>query len=201
MADREGSIYYQSIENFDFDRTCAFLAEEKIFLSDKPDNGKILALDDIGDDYEISYEQAKKKVLSGKTFNINIWLNYQRKIFWTFRSQNDHFVLDFYLGFLSQEDRDKVSKIFTKFFLTEVFSNPQHLLGMFIDKNGRTHDYDFAPVFFTNSEKVDYVTDLICLPEEKFSLVVMESDFGMKKLDNGFVCASRYPEFLDYLLS
>ena len=27
MADREGSIYYQSINNFDFDHTFAFLAK------------------------------------------------------------------------------------------------------------------------------------------------------------------------------
>ena len=201
MADREGSIYYRSIEDFDFDRACAFLAKEGVSLWNKSHNGKILALDDVGDDYEISYEQVKQKALSGSIFNVNIWLNYRSKSFWTFRSHNSCFVSDFYLGFLSQEERDRVSKIFTKFFLIEVSSNPQSLLGMFIDKNGRTHEYDFAPVFLTNSEEVDYVTDLICLPQEKFGLVAMESSFAMKELDNGFVCASRYPDFLNYVLS
>ena len=201
MADREGSIYYQSIQDFDFDRACTFLAEKKISFFNKHNNGNILALNDVGDDYEISYEQVKQEALSGKTFNVNIWLNERRKLFWTFRSQDGYFVFDFYLGFLSQEDRDKASKAFFDFFQSEICSKPQSLLGMFIDKNGRTHDYDFAPVFLTDSEEVDYVTDLICLPKEKFGLVAMESDFGMKELDNSFVCASRSSDFLDYLLN
>ena len=45
-----------------------------------------------------------------------------------------------------------------------------------------------------------YVTDLICLPQEKFNSVVTESGFAKRELDNGFVCASRYPELMDYLL-
>ena len=110
MADREGSIYYQSIQDFDFDRACTFLAEKKISFFNKHNNGNILALNDVGDDYEISYEQVKQEALSGKTFNVNIWLNERRKLFWTFRSQDGYFVFDFYLGFLSQEDRDKASK-------------------------------------------------------------------------------------------
>ena len=201
MADREGSIYYRNIEYFDFDRACAFLAKEGITLLNKPNNGKILALDNIGDDYEISYFEVKQKALSGNIFNVNIWLDYQRKSFLTFRLQDNSFVLDFYLGFLSKKEKDRVSKILMMFFLSEVSSNPQSLLGMFIDKNGATHEYDFAPVFLTNSEEVDYVTDLICLPQEKFGLVKMESGFAKRELDNGFVCASRYPEFLNYVLS
>ena len=99
-------------------------------------------------------------------------------------------------------EANKLSKVFTKFFLSEIFDNPNKLLGMFIDKNGITYDYSFDPVFLTDSEEVDFVTDLICLPKEKFdSLVVMESGFKKQELANGFVCASRYPEFLDYLLS
>lgn len=201
MADREGSIYYRNIEDFDFDRACDFLALEGISLLNKPNDGKILALDDEGDDYEISYEQVKQKALSGNIFNVLIWLNYRRKSYWTFRSQNSCFVLDFYLGSLLHEEGDRVSRIFTKFFLSEISSNPQSLLGMYIDKNGETYDYSFDPVFLTDSEEVDYVTDLICLPQEKFGLVVMEPGFAMKELNNGFICASRYPEFLDYLLS
>ena len=116
--------------------------------------------------------------------------------------KDKHFVLEFYLGFLLQEERDLVSKIFLNLFLSEITSNFKTLLGMFVDKNGRTYEYDFAPVFFTDSEKVDYVTDLICLPQKKFDdLVIMEPGFAKKELNNGFVCASRYPEFLNYVLS
>ena len=75
------------------------------------------------------------------------------------------------------------------------------MLGMVIDKHGKTYEEDFDPVFLTDSEEVDYVTDLICLPEEKFGLVLMKPGFAKQELDNGFVCASRYLEFLDYLLS
>ena len=203
MARREGSIYYQNIKEFDFDKTCNFLAREGISLASKRKlhNSKILALDDEGDDYEISYEQAKKKVLNSDYITINTWLNEQEQIFWAFRSQEGYFIMDFYVGFLSQAGRDKVSKMFFKFFLNEINFTPRSLLGMFIDKNGHTYDYDFAPVFFTDSEEVDYVTDLICLPKEKFGLVVMEPGFKMQELNNGFICASRYPEFLDYLMS
>ena len=202
MADREGGIYYQSIDDFDFDRTFAFLAKEGISLLNKSKNGKIIALDDVGDDYEIRYEQVKQKALSGNLFSVVAWLNYQQKSFLTFYLKDKHFVLEFYLGFLSQEERDLVSKIFLKLFLSETTSYSKTLLGMFVDKNGQTYDYDFAPVFFINSEKVDYVTDLICLPEKKFDdLVIMEPGFAKKELNNGFVCASRYPEFLNYVLS
>ena len=202
MADREGSIYYQSIHDFNFDRTFAFLAKEGISLPNKSKNGKIIALDDVGDDYEVSYEQVKQKALSGSLFNVVAWLNYQKKSFLTFYLKDKHFVLEFYLGFLLQEERDLVSKIFLNLFLSEITSNFKTLLGMFVDKNGRTYEYDFAPVFFTDSEKVDYVTDLICLPQKKFDdLVIMEPGFAKKELNNGFVCASRYPEFLNYVLS
>ena len=84
MADREGSIYYQSIHDFNFDRTFAFLAKEGISLPNKSKNGKIIALDDVGDDYEVSYEQVKQKALSGSLFNVVAWLNYQKKSFLTF---------------------------------------------------------------------------------------------------------------------
>ena len=115
--------------------------------------------------------------------------------------KDNHFILEFYLGYLLQEERDLVSKIFLQLFLSET-SYSKTLLGMFVDKNGRTYDYDFAPVFFTDSEKVDYVTDLICLPRKKFdNLVIMEPGFAKKELNNSFVCASRYPEFLNYVLS
>lgn len=201
MANREGGIYYRNYSDFDFDKACAFLVQEGISLLNKPKNGKILALDDIGDEYEISYEQTKQKALSGNIFNVIIWLNYQRQSYWTFRSENNCLIIDFYLGFLFQEERNQVSKTFTKFFLSEISEYPQSLLGMYIDKNGETYDYSFDPVFLTDSEEVDYITDLICLPQEKFGLVVMEPGFAMKELNNGIVCASRYREFLDYLLS
>ena len=201
MADSIGSIYYQNIEDFDFDRACIFIAEEGISLQDKADGGKILALDDEGDDYEIDYEQTKQKALSGKIFNVSIWPTYQRRSIWTFRSERNCLIMEFGLGSLFDGERDKLSKAFVKFFLSEVSSNPESILGMLIDKHGETYEEDFDPVFLTDSEEVDYVTDLICLPKEKFNLVAMESSFGSRDLENGFVCASRYPEFLDYLLS
>ncbi|MBE9048718.1 hypothetical protein IQ255_30810 [Pleurocapsales cyanobacterium LEGE 10410] len=202
MADREGSIYYQSINDFNFDRTFAFLAKEGISLPNKSKNGKIIALDDVGDDYEVSYEQVKQKALNGSLFNVVVWLNYQKKSFLTFYLKDKRFVLEFYLGFLLQEERDLVSKIFLKLFLSETTSYSKTLLGMFIDKNGQTYEYDFSPVFLTDSEKVDYVTDLICLPRKKFDdLVIMRPGFAKKELNNGFVCASRHPEFLNYVLS
>ena len=122
MARREGSIYYRNVEEFDFDKTCDFLEKEGISLASKRKlhNGKILALDDDGDDYEVSYEQAKEKALNSNCFNINTWLNDEEKIFWTFRPQDGHFVMDFYLGFLCQAGRDKVSKMFFNFFLNEI---------------------------------------------------------------------------------
>ena len=202
MADRVGSIYYESINDFDFDRTFAFLAKEKISLPNKSENGKIIALDEVGDDYEVNYEQVKQKALSGSLFNVVAWLNYQEKSFVTFYLKDNHFVLEFYLGFLLQENRDLVSKIFLKLFIRETTSYSKTLLGMFVDKNGQTYEYDFSPVFFTDSEEVDYVTDLICLPKKKFdNLVIMESGFAKKELNNGFVCASRYPKFLNYVLN
>ena len=201
MADREGSIYYQNYSSFDFDKACTFLGKEEIYIVNEPHDGKIFALGNLGNEYQASYEEVKQKALSGQIFNVIIWLNYQKQIYWTFRSQNNYLIIDFYLGFLSQKERDKVSRAFTKFFFSEIVSNPLSILGMFIDKNGRTHDYSFDPVFLTNSEEVDYMTDLICLPKEKFNLVVMEPGFAMKELENDFFCASRYPEFLNYLMS
>ena len=202
MADREGGIYYQSINDFNFDRTFAFLAREGISLPNKLENGKIFALDEVGDDYEVSYDRVKQKALNGSLFNVVAWLNYQQKSFLSFRLKDNHFILEFYLGFLSQKERDLVSKIFLKLFISETTSYSKTILGMFVDKNGQTYDYDFAPVFFTDSEEVDYVTDLICLPQQKFDdLVIMEPGFAKKELNNGFVCASRYPEFLNYVLS
>ncbi len=202
MADSIGSIYYQNIHNFNFDKTCAYLIGEGIYLLDKQDNGRILALDDEGDDYEISYEQTKQKALSGKMFNFSIWPTSLRRSIWTFRSESDCLIIEFGLDSLFNEEANKLSKAFTKFFLREIASQPESILGMFIDKNGETYDYCFDPVFLTNNEEVDYVTDLICLPKQKFDdLVVMEASFAKRELDNGFVCASRYPEFLDYLLS
>ena len=201
MADSIGGIYYRNYSDFDFDKACAFLMKEGISLLNKPHNGKIIALDEVGDDYEISYEQTKQKALSGNLFNFSIWPTYQRRSIWTFRSENNFLIIEFGLWSLFDEEADKVSKIFFKFFLNEIASKPRSLLGMFIDKNGETYDYCFDPVFFTDTEEVDYVTDLICLPQEKFGLVVMEPGFAMKELDNGFICASRYPEFFDYLLS
>ena len=201
MADSIGGIYYRNYSDFDFDKACAFLMKEGISLLNKPHDGKIIALDEVGDDYEISYEQTKQKALSGDMFNVKIWLNYRWRTIWTFRSENDCLIIEFVLWSLLDEEADKVSKIFFKFFLSEIASKPRSLLGMFVDKNGETYEYLFDPVFFTDTEEVDYVTDLICLPQEKWGLVVMEPGFAMKELDNGFICASRYPEFLDCLLT
>lgn len=200
MTDRQGGIYYRNIEEFDFDRVCAFLAEKGISLFDKPDNGKIFAIDDEEAEYEISYEQTKQKALSGEMFNVNIWRNLQWRTLLTFREANSCFVLNFELSSLSNEDKDLVSKIFFKFFLSEISEYPQSLLGMVIDKYGETMDYNLDPIFSTEEEELLYLTGLICLPQEKFGLVSMKPKFKMKELNNGMVCASRYPEFFDYLL-
>lgn len=202
MADREGSIYYRSVTDFEFDRACDFISKEGIFLVNKPENGKILALDEIGDEYEISYQQAKQKALNDDLFNLLIWQNCRGQIIWTFRSHNGCFIFDFYLGFLSQEERDRVSKIFTKFFFSEIAEQPESLLGMFIDKNGKTYDYDFDPFFTKDEGRIECFTDLICVPEEKLSRVNIDSILDtVRWLDNGMVCASENIAFLEYLLS
>ena len=202
MADSLGGIYYRNYSDFDFDKACSFLAKEGISLLNKPYNGKILALDDVGDDYEITYEQMKEKASSGNIFNVSIWPTYKRRSIWTFRYDNSCLILEFGLWSLFDEEVFRVSKVFTKFFLSQIVEHPQSLLGMFIDKNGETYDYSFDPVFLTSSEEVDYVTDLICLPQKKFDdLVIMKPSFAKKELNNGFVCASRSSDFLDYLLS
>ena len=202
MVDKQSSIYYQRIEDFDFDRACSFLEKKGISLLNKPYDGKIIALDDEGDDYEISYEQTKQKALSSNMFNVKIWLDYKWRVIWTFRLSNNCFVLDFHLFSLFEHEKNLVSKAFFDFFKSEVSYNPKFLLGMVIDKNGETYEEDFDPVFTTDSEEVDYVTDLICLPQKKFDeLVIMKPGFAKKELNNGFVCASRYPEFLNYILN
>ena len=201
MSERQGGIYYRNIKEFDFERACAFLASAGISLFDKPENGKIFAINDEGDEYEISYEQAKQKALSGKMFDVYIWRNLQWRTLLTFRQVNNCFVLNFELSSLSNVDKDLVSKVFFKFFLSEISRYPQSLLGMVIDTYGETMDYNLDPIFLTESKELLYLTGLICLPREKFGLVVMKPKFKMKELDNGMVCASRYSEFFDYLLS
>ena len=201
MSERKGGIYYRNIEEFDFERAFAFLARGGISLFDKPDNGKIFALDETGAEYEISYEQTKKEALSGKMFNVYIWRKLQWRTLLTFRQANNCFVLNFELSSLVHEDKDLLSKIFFKFFLSEIAQYPQSLLGMVIDTYGETMDYNLDPIFSTESEELLYLTGLICLPQEKFGLVSMKPSFAMKELDNGFICASRYLEFFHYLLS
>ena len=201
MADKKGSIYYRDIRSFDFDRAFNFLNNKGLSNKGEPKNTKIIALDDDGDDYEINYDQVKEKAYTEDIFNIKLWLYFRWRIILTFRKEHGCFILEFHLFSLLHKEIDIVSKIFVSFFINEISVNKKSLLGMFIDRYGETYEYDFTPVFTTNSEKVDYITDLICLPKEKFGLVEIEPGFSMKELDNGFICASRYPEFLNYLMS
>lgn len=130
-----------------------------------------------------------------------IWFNNQWQTFWTFRLEQGYFIQDFYLGFFSQERRDQISRIFFKLFLSELAANPESSLGMFVDKNGNTYEYNFADFFLDQSgnEVIDYVTDLVCVYKERLEKVEIEPGFGVKELDNGFVCVTRSAKFLDYL--
>lgn len=160
----------------------------------------ILALKD-GDRHETNLAQIKQNLLNHKRENVIVWLKPHSDSIWTISLKDNIWIHEFDFGYLDNEEINILSKIAFKLFAKNILpENPP--LGMYIDRYGRTYEYDFDPFFVKNEGRIECFTDLICVPEEKLNRVDIDSATDtVRWLDNGMVCASNNSAFLEYLLS
>ena len=200
MSDDRCGIYYSSGDISDIDTIANFLQQQGVSLQD-PKTQKILALDRKGDRYETNLAQIKQNLLARKRENVEVWLKPQSDSIWTIRLEDNCWIHEFtFYYLLHDEEVDQLSHIAFKLFADDILSKPR--LGMYIDRYGRTYEYDFEPFFVKNEGRIECFTDLICVPEEKLNRVDIDSVVDtVRWLDNGMVCASNDETFLEELLS
>ena len=199
MLDDRCGIYYSSGDISDVDTIANFLQQEGVSLKDS-ETQKILALKD-GNRYETDLTQVKQNLVDEEFASTIVWLKPLSDSIWRISFQNNVWINEFAFYYLDNEEIDILSKIAFKLFTENVLSENSPL-GMYIDRYGRTYEYDFDPFFVENEGRIECFTDLICVPEEKLSRVDIDSSTDtVRWLDNGMVCASNDSAFLEYLLS
>ena len=199
MLDDKCGIYYSSGDISDIDTIANFLQQNGVSLQD-PKTQKIIALDLKGNRYETNMAQIKQNFLNYKKENIIVWLKSHSDSIWTRSLRDDCWIHEFDFGYIDNDEIDELSKIVFHLFIENILPKPS--IGMYVDRYGKTYEYDFDPFFTKDEGRIECFTDLICVPEAKLIRVDIDSAVDtVRWLNNGMVCASNDETFLEYLLS
>lgn len=202
MFNERCGIYYRFKDISELDIIINFLQQEGLIIKDF-ETQKVFSIDCEGEKYETDLIQIKHNILNNKVENIFIFLeeNFVSDSIWSIKITNNCWIQEFSFSYLENDKIDELSKIVFSLSRKEIFSK-NSFLGMYIDRFGRTYEYDFDPFFVKDEGTIDCFTDLICVPEEKLSRVKIDSTSDtVRWLENGFVCASNNSSFLEYLLN
>lgn len=202
MIFQQGRIYYKSIDLFDFDKTLTFLnhygielfTPSSIYSSSRKDQSRdIFAYDSSGDYYSISSSEAIKEKLANKDFlSFNIWLG-EEQINWIFY-YNSLFSFVFYFDLVDREKFDFVVRIIFELFLSEI--DKESLLGMYIDKEDKTEEFDWDHFFADEKARLDILPDTVCVRQEKLDCVKVANGYIVHPLNHGFYAITRDPAVL-----
>ncbi|MEN9222698.1 MAG: hypothetical protein Q6M04_09705 [Thermostichus sp. BF3_bins_97] len=202
MIWQHGTIYYKSKKLFDFDDTIHFLVTNGLELY-MPDYyrsiglaGLICTVDDQGDSYGLTYEQAKEEALTKDSLFIKlIWDRGENIcIGWRMRFEGGLFVQRFFFDELDKEEFDDAVRIIFDFFLSELTKST--LIGMYIDKEDKTEEFDWSHFFIDDQAKLEILPDTVCVRREKLDHVNVSEGYIVQPLGHDFYVITNDPAVL-----
>ncbi len=204
MIWQHGTIYYLSKELFDFEDVYHFLSSQGLdFFMPEDDYfksinvaGLMRAIDQQGGTYGLSYEAAKEEALNKDCFYLKLILNLDRGSFmgWQLVSSKSLFVQRLFFDELDKEEFDIAVKIIFEFFLSELAKTT--LVGMYIDKEDRTEEFDWENFFSNEKARLDILPDTVCVRKEKLDYVKIADGYIVHPLNHGFYAITRDPAVL-----
>ena len=183
MATGGCRIYSHSQQSFCFREASMFLSKKGFHLI-RPDTGVIIALDDEGDSYEISYELACQKVEGAEPFAVELWLDSESTMPWTLCLEDNVSIQDFHFFSLDNMQIELASKTLFEFFLIE--RTKQNMLGIYIDKFGHTtEDIDWDEFFVEENVTLKDLPDTVCVLQDKLKNIKADtSHHVLTMIDN-----------------
>jgi hypothetical protein len=204
MIFEHGAIYYASKDFFDFDSACHFFAENGVVMYVPDSNstriaglaGLILEIDENGEYRALTYEEAEKAAYEKKFFKLRLKLDPEdgSDIAWWMRCKESLFIQTFYFDSFLKKEQDTPVRIIFDFFLSEL--PKKSLLGMYIDKEDKTAEFDWADFFADEKARLDILPDTVCVRKEKLDYVKVADGYIVHPLSHGFYAITRDPAVL-----
>ena len=136
-----------------------------------------------------------------KNLGINLWLDSNRYIFWSFVQQDNYFSQNFGFSSLTDVLTDRVSKILIKLAINEMMELNENFLGFTIDQYGVTDYHDEFDDFIVRKEKqlkFHDAPDIMFLPKVKTNQINTDDKFLISELNQKFICVAKNSELFNY---
>jgi len=204
MIFEHGAIYYASKDFFDFDSACNFFTENELLLY-MPDTegtrrsglaGLIIEIDETGEYHGLTYEEAKKGAQEREFFAVRLEsaADETNIILWLMCYKNSLFIQSFHFNSFLKKEQDIPVRIIFDFFLSEL--PKKSLLGMYIDKEDKTAEFDWANFFADENARLDILPDTVCVRQEKLDYVKVADGYIVHPLSHGFYAITNDPAVL-----
>ena len=203
MADEGATIYYTSKQKDSFGRACNYFNKSGLFIQN-PDTKLITGIDK-GDFSETSKEKVQELIYQSKEVGLELWLETNERIFWSFIERNNFLLQNFTFNYLNYDDiEQKISKIFVKFALQELKEANKYFLSFTLDQFGHYEDYDFSKIFEPENNEIlshHYISDITFLPRDKIKRISLNDECQIISINQQFDCIAKNQELADYVRS
>ncbi len=203
MADDGVTLYYRSRCSFDLEKACNYLAKSGFFIK-QPGTQLITGIGLEDDITETKQKKIKELIHNNNNLGINLWLEPEHCIFWSFSQIDNYFFQNFSFSSLLDLYLEKLSKVLIEYALQELREIGENFLGFSIDQYGQT-DYDdnFDSFITKQKETLKYhdSPDLLFLPKDKLSQIILDDRFEIVQLNQNFTCVAKNPELLNFTKS
>lgn len=107
----------------------------------------------------------------------------------SFYSEDEYFVLTFYLDQLAASQIKKASEVLLIYILNELKRVGEKILGFGIDQDGHTYDYDFEHFFDGTNKSIDlqYIPDIFLIPKRRMDSIAIDDKFNLIDINDSFV--------------
>ncbi len=202
MADQEATLYYVSKQVFNFKKIYEYFIKSNLFIKN-PETQLITYTNGVNYFTEANQEKLKDLILGKTELGVKLWLNNEVYVFWSFVQKDNYFLQNFGLYYLDDLSMEKVSRILIGYALNELAEINRGIIGFIIDQYGQTSDYDFAPFLVGRKETLKYhdSPDVLFLPKDKLSQIILDDRFEIVPLNQKFTCVAKNLDLLNFTKS
>lgn len=119
----------------------------------------------------------------------------------SFYSEDEYFVLTFYLDQLDTAQIKKASEVLLIYILNELKRVGEKILGFGIDIDGHTYDYNFEHFFDGTNKSIDlqYIPDIFLIPKRRMGSIIIDNKFNLIEINDFFIFIVKNKFLLTYI--